>query len=104
MVTGNRAARIGDLQVARVERLGRLLAASLEGGHVIADTSSVSSVDEWRKAARQAAADRDWRVRTGITRDGSRVWAIRLDRETTAEDRAVLRDRLGYIGALLSKR
>ena len=104
MVTGDRAAEIVDLEAARVARLGRSLAAVLEGGHVIADVSTVANVEEWRKAARAIAAAQGWRVRTGVSRDDSRVWAIRLDRETTEQDRTVLRDRLGYMSALLGRR
>ncbi len=101
MVTGDRGAQIVDLDRARLGRAGRSLVGVLEAGHVIVDVSTVGDVEEWRRAARRVAADWGWRVRTGVTRDGSRVWAVRLDRETTAEDRAVLRDRLGYLGALL---
>lgn len=103
MVTGDRGVQIVDLDTARVARLGRSLAAMLEGGHVMADVSTVVNVDEWRRAARGIAAARAWRVRTGVTRDGSRVWAIRLDRQTTEQDRAVLRDRLGYLSAMLGR-
>lgn len=74
-----------DLDRVRLERLGRSLAGALEGGHAIADVSAVGDVEEWRRAARSVAADRRWRVRTGVPRDGSRVWAIRLDRETTEQ-------------------
>ena len=95
MVTGDHGAQIVDLDRARLERLGRSIAGALASGHAIADVSGVGDVEEWRRAARSVAADRRWRVRTGVTRDGSRVWAIRLDRETTESDRAVLRDRLG---------
>lgn len=104
MVTGDRGAKIVEFEAGRVARLGRSLAAMLEGGHVIADVSTVANVDEWRQAARAIAAAQGWRVRTGASRDESRVWAIRLDRETTEQDRAVLRDRLGYMSALLGRR
>ena len=103
MVTGDRGTQIVDLNRARVGRLARSLAGVLESGHVTADVSTVGDVEEWRRAARRVAADRGWRVRTGLTGDGSRVWAVRLDREPTEEDRAVLRDRLGYLGALLGR-
>jgi hypothetical protein len=104
MVTGDRGAQIVDLRAARVGRVGEAIARYLEGGHVIADVTRVGNVEEWRAAARAVASDRGWRVRTGLTPDGTRVWAVRIDREVTDTDRAVLRDRLGYLGALLDPR
>jgi hypothetical protein len=102
MVTGDQRAPVVDLRAARIDRLAHALTAALESGHVIDDTSEVASVDEWRAAARQAARDHGWRVRTGVAPDGSRVWAVRLDRATTEQDRDVLTRRLSYLGALLS--
>ncbi len=97
MVTADRGAQIVDLVAVRMARLVRSLEHVLEGGHVIIDVAAVANLDEWRKVVRRIAAARKWRVRTGVTPDGSRVWAIRLDRETTEQDRAVLFDRLGYL-------
>ncbi len=109
MVTGDRRPQrrrpqVVNLQAVRVARLGRTIGRCLEDGHAIADVSTVTNVVEWRKAARAVASSRGWRVRTGVTRDGKRVWAVRVDRETTDEDRSVLRDRLGYLSALLGLR
>lgn len=102
MVTGDRGAKIVDLETVRTARLCRSLEAALEHGYVIIETPTVTDVPAWRRAARKAAAANGWRVRTGVTGDGSRVWAVRLDQETTEQDRAVLRDRLGYLSALLA--
>jgi hypothetical protein len=102
MITGDGGAQVVDLGTARAARLGRSLQPVLEDGHGIADVSTVTNVDEWRKAVRRVAAAQGWRVRTGVTRDGSRVWAVRLDRETTDQDRPALRERLAYLGALLA--
>ncbi len=76
MVTGDRGAQIVDLVAVRMARLVRSLEHVLEGGHVIIDVAAVANLDEWRKAVRRIAAARKWRVRTGVTPDGSRVWAI----------------------------
>jgi len=67
---------------------------------VIVERSTVADVEAWRKAARTTAAANGWQVRRGVTRDESRVWAIRLDRDTTEQDRTVLRNRLGYLSAV----
>lgn len=103
MVTGTRGARIIDLASARVNRLADALAPLLESGHVTVSTSSVDSGANWRSAARKAASSRGWRVRTGITPDGARVWAARIDRELTPEDDARLAESLGYLHAFLAQ-
>ncbi len=102
MVTRDHRAAIVDLRSARIERLARSLAPALEEGQAIAETAGVPSVSDWRAAARRVSRERRWNIRTGVTPDGSRVWAVRLDREVTAEDREVLRRRLSYLGAVLS--
>ena len=66
-------------------------------------TSSVDSIPTWRSAARKAASSRGWRVRTGVTPDGSRVWAARVDRELTPQDDERLAGRLGYLRAVLEQ-
>lgn len=104
MVTGIRGAQIVDIRSKRVARLAEVLAPALEAGSVIVRTSSVESVTDWRKAARTAASARGWKVRTGVTSDGSRVWAARTDLEETEADRARLREHLGYLGALITPR
>lgn len=103
MVTGTRGAQIVDLGSARVDRLADALAPILESGHVTVSTSSVDSIANWRTAARKAASTRGWRVRTGVTVDGSRVWAARIDRELTPEDDERLTGRLGYLHAVLER-
>lgn len=102
MVTGDRTAQIVDLRSARIERLAALLAPALEEGQVIAETATLPSVSDWRAAARRLSREHRWNIRTGVSADGSRVWAVRLDREVTAEDREELRRRLDYLGAVLS--
>jgi hypothetical protein len=102
MVTGAHGAQIVDLQEARVNRLARSLAPALESGHAIVGTSAVPSVVEWRSAARQASREHGWRVRTGVVPDGTRVWAVRLDRDMT-QDRDRLVGCLSYLSALLSQ-
>jgi hypothetical protein len=102
MVTGDQRAAVVDLRSARLERLARSLAPALEAGQAIAETAGVSSVSDWRAAARRVSRGRRWKIRTGVTPDGSRVWAVRLDREVTADDREVLRRRLNYLSAVLS--
>lgn len=79
MVTGNRVATVADLRAHRIERLRRELTPLLSDGHVTAEVSGIGSVDEWRAAARSAARNQGWRVRTGVGSDGSHVWAVRLD-------------------------
>lgn len=102
MVTEDCKAQIVDLRSARIERLAALLRLSLEEGQVIVETARVASISDWRAAARRISRERRWNIRSGVTADGSRVWAVRLDRETTAEDREALRRRLDYLGAVLS--
>ncbi len=103
MVTRTSGAQIVDLGRARVDRLADALTPILEAGHVTMSASSVDSIADWRTAARQAASTSGWRVRTGVTSDGSRVWAARIDRELTSEDDERLADRLGYLHAVLEK-
>lgn len=85
MVTGNRRATVADLRAHRIERLRRELTPLLSDGHVTAEVSEISSVEEWRAAARSAARHQNWRVRTGVGSSGSHVWAVRLDLDPTAD-------------------
>jgi hypothetical protein len=91
-----------DLDRARVERFGRSLADVLESGHVIAD---VSTVRRGGVAAGGASGCGRSRLAGSYRHDRGRLagWAVRQDREPTEEDRAVLRDRLGYLGAVLGR-
>lgn len=112
MVTGRSEAQVRtrvradviDLEKVRVRRLAQVLTPALESGHAIVDTSEVESGKRWRQAARLAARDRGWKIRTGVSADGCRVWAVRLDRETTEADRVVLRHQLDYLSGLLRTR
>jgi len=85
MVTGNRGATVADLRAHRIERLRRELTPLLSDGHVTAEVSEIGSVDEWRSAARSAARDQGWRVRTGVGSGGSHVWAVRLDLDPSTD-------------------
>lgn len=103
MVTEDREAQIVDLRSVRIGRLSDALEPTLEAGHVVASTSNVDSVPEWRQAARNASSRRGWRVCTGAAADGSRVWAARIDRELPSDDDA-LAERLQYLHALTQPR
>jgi hypothetical protein len=71
-----------------VERLAEeLLAVLRDRGAVVADTARLEEVDRWRRAARLAGRRLGWRMRTGVSRDGSRVWAASDDYELTDADR-----------------
>lgn len=75
------ASKVTDLRKRRIERLAADLAPHLLHGHAIVEVDLVDSVDEWRAAARLAAQQRGWRVRTGFNRGRLRVFAVRVDPE-----------------------
>jgi hypothetical protein len=80
------ARKVVGIGSGRIERIARTLAPELAGGHVVSvATSSVDDVGEWRAAARKVARTLGEPIRTGITADGSRVWATLL-RPVTVED------------------
>lgn len=56
----------------RVQEIAQLLALHKS---VTFSTNYVEDVDEWRKAARIAGHRLNISVRTGVARDGSKVWA-----------------------------
>ena len=58
-------------------------------------------VDRWRWATRQAGRSLGWSVRTGVSDDGSTVWATALDFQPTEADQAAA---TRAIGALLYER
>jgi len=73
-------ARVVDLERERVERLADKLAPVLrERGAVVVDVAELESMERWRRAARRAGRLLGWRMRTGISRDGRRVWAASDD-------------------------
>ena len=72
--------RMVDLERVKVERLAVELMPDLrEQGQLFARTGELESVDRWRRAARRAGRLLGWRVRTGITHDGAKVWAVSDD-------------------------
>lgn len=73
-------ARVVDLERRRVEQLAEELLPVLRGsGRLGALTSELEDVERWRRAARRAGRLLGWRVRTGATADGERVWAVSED-------------------------
>ncbi len=72
--------RVRDLERQRVERLAAELGPVLRArGAVVIKIANVESVERWRRAARRAGRLLGWRVRTGVTDDGERVWAASDD-------------------------
>lgn len=75
-------ATVVDLGKRRIERLAVDLARDLVStSYVIVEVDKIDSVDEWRAAARLAARQRGWQVRTGFGRGNARVFAVRVDPE-----------------------
>jgi hypothetical protein len=67
--------RVEDLERRRVERLAAELVPELRDcGELRAETDALESVERWRAAARRAGRLLGWRMRTGVSRDGRRVW------------------------------
>lgn len=78
MATG----KVIDLRKRRVERLAVDLARELVSTtYLIVEVDELDSVDEWRAAARLAARQRGWKVRTGFGQTGQQVFAVRVDDE-----------------------
>lgn len=75
-----------DLRRERERRLAEKLAPTLERTVVVVLASSLDSVEEWRAAARMAGRANAWRVRTGVTANGERIWAMRNDLEPDEDD------------------
>ncbi len=94
MVTRSRGAKVVNLQRERERRLAEQLAPMLEGSYAVVLASSLDSVEEWRAAARIAGRVNGWRVRTGFTGDGERVWAVRDDLEPDEHDLRAAADRV----------
>lgn len=86
------ARKVGGIEAGRIERLARTLAPELAGGHLVSvSTWSVPAVEEWRAAARKAARQLGEPIRTGITAEGTRVWATLLRPVTDADLQAATR-------------
>jgi hypothetical protein len=91
-----------DIEAARVERLAREMVPTFKArGSLIKRIDAVDDVERWRKAARRAGKLIGWRVRTGISNDGSSLWAVSDDYEPTPEDERRATD---AIAALLQRR
>ena len=70
MATG----KVIDLRKRRVERLAVDLARELVSTtYLIVEADELDSVEEWRAAARLAARERGWKVRTGFGQTGKQV-------------------------------
>jgi hypothetical protein len=67
---------VSDLQRRRLERLVEQLKQELlvRRGLVLS-ADSVEDLDEWRRAARMAGRQLGIPIRTGVSRDGTKVWA-----------------------------
>ena len=75
-------ATVMDLRRRRIERLAVELARVLAStNYLIVEVNELDSVDEWRAAARRAARERGWKVRTGFGQTGQQVLAVRVDDE-----------------------
>jgi hypothetical protein len=82
--------RVVNIESRKVERLADdLLPVLRDRGTLVADTTTLEDVDRWRRAARLVGRRLGWRMRTGKSRDGSRVWAASQDYELTDADRRV---------------
>ena len=62
----------------QLEVLAKEIADQLVGGHgsVVRWTASIADVELWRKAARRAGRILSVPVRTGVSDDGDKVWAV----------------------------
>lgn len=87
-----------DLRRARVERLAKGL-VDLEFRSVVVEVDGLDDVEEWRAAARLVARRGRWKVATGVSPDGGRVWAVRTDREVTMEEQRAAIEALSYFQA-----
>jgi hypothetical protein len=72
------SARVISLDRFRVERLADEIAGQLRanGNSVCRLTANVANVAEWRMAARAAGRRMGIQIRTGISRQRDRVWAV----------------------------
>jgi len=76
------ASKVVDLRKRRIEHLAVDLARELVSKtYLIVQVEELDSVEEWRAAARLAARERGWQVRTGFGQTGEQVFAVRVDPE-----------------------
>jgi nicotinic acid phosphoribosyltransferase len=72
--------RVRSLTEARVARTQASLTPALlrafeRGDALVVRVDEIGDPEEWRRSARRAAHEAGYRIRTGVTRDGSAVWA-----------------------------
>ncbi len=78
MATGT----VVDLRKRRIERLAADLAKELVSKtYLIVEVDQLDSVEDWRAAARRAARQRGWKVRTAFGLGKQQVFAVRVDEE-----------------------
>lgn len=76
------ASKVTDLRKRRIQRLAVDLARDLVSTtYLIVDVAELQSVEEWRAAARLAARQRGWQVRTGFSQTREQVFVVRVDDE-----------------------
>lgn len=99
--------KANDLDRARARRVAAEVAPTLaERGSVDQPVDKLGvTVDTWRAGARLAGRDLGHPVRTGITADGSTVWAASLTwRPTAAQETDAARRLAEVTRAVLPKR
>ena len=76
------ASKVTGLRKRRVERLALDLARELVSmTYLIVEVADLDSVADWRAAARLAARQRGWQVRTGFSQTREQVFVVRVDEE-----------------------
>lgn len=70
--------RVVDLEEVRIERLAEEIAEQLVSGYgsVLRLVDGIEDVGRWRRSARRAGRILGVPVRTGLSSDRSRVWAV----------------------------
>ena len=92
-----------ELRQARIARLASGM-ADLEFRSMVVEVDGLHDVGEWRNAARLVARRGGWKIRTGVTPDGTRAWAARTDREVTPEEMRAAVETLSYWQAAAANR
>ena len=68
-----------EVERRRLERLAERLAVELRRDRTVVSSSDfVEDVEFWRRAARLAGRRIQLHVRTGLSRDGGKVWATEV--------------------------
>lgn len=78
VIVGPWQSRAAADEPAELQRLAKEIADQITTGQgsVVRWTSSVDDVETWRKAARRAGRILGVSIRTGVSDDRTRVWAI----------------------------